>query len=185
VRPEAEGTAAGDALARRDIRVLRPGVDAADPLRVRFTALSIETKAARFRLDSLNERAEYNSFLRIDDQLALESERGILEQLQSSSDPVLHALAERIENLGILDWALWTRDRQAATEIVETRPDATVLDLGGFPHSDEPLVVARFASSSSGSQRRGANMDCGSCSPRNDHPRRPRGSSRSATTSRS
>ena len=142
VRPDAAGTATGEALARRDIRVLRPGADSADPLRVRFTALSVATKAAMFRLDPLTDRSEYNSLLHIGDQLAVESERGILEQLQSSPDPVHHELAERIENLGILEWELWARDMQSAAEIIETRPDATVLDLGGFRYSDEPLVVA-------------------------------------------
>jgi DNA helicase HerA-like ATPase len=37
---------------------------------------------------------------------------------------------------------VWAGPRAAVTEIVDTRPDATVVDLGGFSYPDEYLVVA-------------------------------------------
>jgi hypothetical protein len=51
-------------------------------------------------------------------------------------------LAHRVENLALTQWGLWAFDTPAATEIVDQRPDATVLNLGGFEFAEEPLVVA-------------------------------------------
>ena len=41
-----------------------------------------------------------------------------------------------------MSWEIWARNKRAATEIIDTRPAATVLDLGGFTSKEEPLVVA-------------------------------------------
>ena len=140
VRPEAADTETAARLADRDIRVLRPGGD--DPLTVRFTGLSLAAKAALLRLDPLVDRAEYNSLLHVGELLAAADERGIIVALRESPDPTHHALAERIENLGIIDWSIWAGSRTPATDIIAERPDATVLDLGAFAHADEPLAVA-------------------------------------------
>ena len=141
VRAEAAGTSTAAALAGRDIRVLRPG-DHDDSLRVRFSALPFTIKAALLRLDPLEDRAEYNALLHLQERYPINDERSIVERLRESGDPVHHALAERVENLALDDWGLWAGERAAATEIIETRPDATVLDLGGFRYAEEPLVVA-------------------------------------------
>ena len=141
VRPEAASTGTAAALAGRDIRVLRPG-DRDDSLRVRFSALPFPIKAALLRLDPLDDRAEYNALLHLQERYPINDERSIVERLRESGDPVHHALAERVENLALDDWGLWAGERAAATEIIETRPDATVLDLGGFRYAEEPLVVA-------------------------------------------
>jgi len=141
VRPEAEGTSTAALLADRDIRVLRPG-ERDDSLRVRFAALPFPIKAALLRLDPLDDRAEYNALLHLQEQYPINDERSIVERLRESEDPTHHALAERVENLALDDWGLWAGERAAATEVIETRPDATVLDLGGFRYAEEPLVVA-------------------------------------------
>ncbi|MFK0401512.1 ATP-binding protein [Microbacterium sp. NPDC090225] len=49
---------------------------------------------------------------------------------------------QRVENLGLLEWGIWAYDRTPATEIIAERPDATVVNLGGFEHPEEPFVVA-------------------------------------------
>jgi DNA helicase HerA-like ATPase len=41
-----------------------------------------------------------------------------------------------------LNWEIWALGQQPATEIIDTRPAATVLDLGGFRYNEEPPVVA-------------------------------------------
>ena len=41
-----------------------------------------------------------------------------------------------------MSWEIWAQDKLAATEIIDTRPAATILDLGGFAYKEEPLVVA-------------------------------------------
>ncbi|MEB0001005.1 MULTISPECIES: ATP-binding protein [unclassified Cryobacterium] len=131
-----------DALRNRDIRVLRPGSGPGEHLRVRFRSLPLPVKAAMLRLDPLRDRAEYNSVLHLNAFEAENDPGALLARLRESPDPAHQALALRIENLGVLDWNIYAFDEPAATEIIDARPHATVLDLGGFEHADEPLVTA-------------------------------------------
>jgi len=148
VRPETAGTDIAMALAARDIRVLRPGGDGADgadgagTLRVRLALLPVPIKAAMLRLDPLVDRDEYNSLLHIEELVAKSDQRSMIERLRASEDVTHRALAQRVENLGLLDWELWARDKTTVTEIIAERPDATVLDLGGFRYPEERLVIA-------------------------------------------
>jgi DNA helicase HerA-like ATPase len=129
-----------DELRTRTIRVLSPGGD--DPLRVRFADLPIPVKAALLRIDPIIDREEYNAMLHAPSSFDLQGPRGIIALLNESAEPIHHALALRVENLGLTDWGLWAFDKQAATEVVAERPDATVLNLGGCEHEDEPLIIA-------------------------------------------
>ena len=129
-------------LRSRDIRVLRPG-DGKDSLRIRFRDMSAQVRAALIRLDPLVDRAEYNALLRINDLSApFEDPREMSPFLRSLNDAGYTALAERLENLGVLNWQIWAGDRTAATEIIAERPAATVLDLGSFTDREEQLAVA-------------------------------------------
>jgi DNA helicase HerA-like ATPase len=130
------------ALMSRDIRVLRPG-DGKDSLRIRFRDMSAQVRAALIRLDPLVDRAEYNALLRTRDIAApFEDPRELSPFLRSLNDAGYTALAERLENLGVLNWQIWAGDRTAATEIIAERPAATVLDLGSFTDREEQLAVA-------------------------------------------
>ena len=148
--PDLRANAPGEDAERlrgRDIRVLRPGVGPVGPgrpghLRARFTALPLHLKAAMLRLDPLTDRQEYNSLLHLEDRFAHLEATVLLAALRESPDPAHHALALRIENLGLLDWQIWAGQETAATDIIDARPGATVLDLGGFRFAEEPLVVA-------------------------------------------
>ena len=60
----------------------------------------------------------------------------------ASDDADLRFLAQRIENLGILGWDVWAGEDESLQEGLEPRPRAAVVDLGGFDHPREPLVVA-------------------------------------------
>lgn len=129
-------------LRSRDIRILRSrSVDGANLL-VRFTGLPAATKAAIMRLDPVVDRDEYNSLLHADEMMRVDAAREILPRLANSGDEGFRALGTRIENLAVLDWEIWAGGERPATEIIDERPDATVLDLGGFQHPDEPLAVA-------------------------------------------
>lgn len=127
-------------LGRRGVRVLRPGT--ADPLLVRFTSLSMPAKAAVLRLDPLADRAEYNELLHLEETLGSLAPERIIPTLLQRESQAGRALAARIENLRLMDWEVWAGSREAVTDVLEGRPDATVLDLGGFAHPDENLVVA-------------------------------------------
>ena len=134
--------ARAEAVARRDLRILRPGNQSAESPRVRFTDLGLSAKAAVLRLDPLIDRVEYNTLLHLEEVLSTREVGRVLPELRASNDSALIDFALRIENLGILSWDIWAQDKLAATEIIDTRPAATVLDLGGFKSKEEPLVVA-------------------------------------------
>ena len=129
------------ALESRDIRVLRPSADGAGSLLVRFTDLPLSAKGAILRLHPLDDRQEYNELLHLDATVgALEPGRIVPTLLKRGTASAV-ALATRIENLRILDWQVWSGQRTTVAEIIDERPDATVLDLGGFAFADESLVV--------------------------------------------
>lgn len=141
LNPGASGPTA-EALAQRDIRVLRPRDDRA-PLRARFLDMPMASKAAVLRLDPVANREEYNQLVHLDAEIVNANDLGdVLARLNSLGDGGSHPLAERIENLGILDWEVWAGDDTAVTDVIAERPDATVLDLGGFSTPEQQLVVA-------------------------------------------
>jgi len=80
--------------------------------------------------------------LHLEEALATTEPTQILTELRAMPDPAYHDIALRIENLGVLQWEIWAGHERAATEILDDRPAATVLDLGGFKFKEEPLVVA-------------------------------------------
>ncbi|MGD8166342.1 ATP-binding protein [Herbiconiux sp. P16] len=130
------------ALADRTIRVLRPEHAGGDPLRVRFTELSMRSRAAVLGIDPLTDRAEYNALMHLELEYGIEDQDQIIPRLRATGEPAAAALALRIENLRLLEWDLWSGDTEAVTDALEQRPDATVLDIGGFTFPDEYLVVA-------------------------------------------
>jgi hypothetical protein len=133
---------AADALAQREIRVLRPSTAGAEALRARFVDMSARSKAAVLRLDPVIDREEYNTLLHLSNTFSTSNVSSLLPTLLQSDDPGQRALGLRLANLGILDWEVWALDGVAATDVIDTRPDATVLDLGGFSTPDQQLVVA-------------------------------------------
>ena len=135
-------TRQGAVLAQRDIRVLRPSLAEPDSLRVRFTALPTAAKAAVLHLHPLDDRAEFNELVHLAETLGTLRSEEIVPRLLERGTRAALDLAARLENLRVTEWSVWAGRSTAATEVVETRPDATVLDLGGFEHPDEPLVVA-------------------------------------------
>ncbi|GAA4369885.1 ATP-binding protein [Agromyces bauzanensis] len=141
LNPDAIGPTA-EALAQRDVRVLRPNVEGAEPLRARFMTMPIASKAAVLQLDPVADRDEFNSLIHLRDLLKSTEIAGITPALHESGDPAHHRLALRLENLGVLDWEVWAGARTTATEVIDERPDATVLDLGGFSSPEQHLVVA-------------------------------------------
>ncbi|UIP57629.1 ATP-binding protein [Agromyces marinus] len=141
LEPGAAGATA-DALRDRDIRVLRPNVPGADLLRARFIDMPMASKAAVLQLDPVVDRAEFNALVHLRDELDTNDLSSILPTLRAADDHVHRDLAQRLENLGILDWEVWAGQDAAATDVISERPDATVLDLGGFSTPDQQLVVA-------------------------------------------
>ena len=130
------------ALAARDIRILRPASPSPDALRVRFLDLSLRAKAAVFRLDPLDDKAEHNELMHIEETVGIIDPSKIVPRLLERGTTAAHDLAARTENLRVTEWDVWAQGLEPVTDILETRPDATVLDLGGFTNPEESLVVA-------------------------------------------
>lgn len=130
------------ALPTPDVRILRPGGHGEQSLRVRYRDLSLRAKAAVLRLDPVQDPAEYNALLRATRDLNQDDVERFLADLHRSDDAGHRGLAYRIENLEVLDWELWAREKTPATAVVDRRHRATVLDLGGFRNPDEPQVAA-------------------------------------------
>ncbi|GAA3689595.1 hypothetical protein GCM10022399_01610 [Terrabacter ginsenosidimutans] len=143
VQTETEDEDQAHALHDREVVILRPDDDQS-PLRVRFTELTPRAKAAVLRLDPVVDRAEYNALLRLfaGDFHTVDAGQ-VVPHLHSLGDPDAEALAQRIENLGILEWTkTWAFGAAPVTEVIARRPAATVLDLGSYERHEEQLTVA-------------------------------------------
>ena len=142
VRDETDPETAA-ALGALDVRVLRPrGLGDATPLHVRYIDMTLRARAATLQIDPVRDAAEYNALLHLEGEVGpLESDR-LAAVLRDSDDPAKHALLRRLENLGVLDWDVWARGHVSAEDVVDERPRATVMDLGGFHEQLEAKVAA-------------------------------------------
>ncbi|MGM1017956.1 MAG: ATP-binding protein [Actinomycetota bacterium] len=147
--PETRTTASSaDAaqIAEMDIRVLRSAstgdAGAGERVRVRYLDLLPASQAAVLRLDPIADAEEYNVLLHTSYDAANFEPEEMLARLRAKNEPAALRLANRMENLQVLDWDLWSRGGASATDAIDERPRATVLDLGGFEHPAEPKVAA-------------------------------------------
>lgn len=123
------------------VRVLGAGTGAPEPLRMRFMTMARQAQAAVLQLDPLADRAEYNDFLHLMADGGPRSVGDVVRQLRLGG-PGERALAQRIENLGLLEWDVWAGDLPSAYEVVQAGARLTVLDLSGFRTPQEPLAVS-------------------------------------------
>ncbi|MGD9959351.1 ATP-binding protein [Nocardioides sp.] len=128
-------------LRATDLRVLRAGTSGSDTLHARFSSMSPRSKAAVLRMDPVADRGEYNTFMRETADASRHGLTSLLDTLQRGG-PDQIALAQRIENLGVLDWEVWAKERPSAVEIIDSGTRITVMDLGGFEDPAEPLAVS-------------------------------------------
>lgn len=149
-----EETTGGDRaeLAERDIRVRRPGAEGAERLHARFLEMPVRSRAAILQIDPLLDAEDYNVMLQLESELSSAhlredggADRGqgkLVEYLRSSPSPARQRLALRLENLGVADWDLWAWGRRSVLDDISDRPDATVVDLGGFATQAESRAAA-------------------------------------------
>ncbi|WP_251048824.1 ATP-binding protein [Microbacterium sp. ISL-103] len=125
-----------------DIRVFRSGHDIGERLHTRYLDLSPAAKAAVLQIDPIADAEEYNVLLHWSVSATEFDTERMLQQFRDSGDPARVRLANRMENLQVLEWDLWSRGAASVVDVIEERPRATVLDLGGFDHPAEPKVAA-------------------------------------------
>lgn len=142
-------------LAARDIRVLRSGDRDGLPLHARFLDLPLRSRAAVLQIDPVFDAEDFNVMMHIETELQAIAQPGgvaglddasadgaLIRFLRASSDPVRHRLATRLENLGVADWDLWSWGRNSVTDVIDEKPDATVVDLGSFGTQPEMRSAA-------------------------------------------
>jgi uncharacterized protein len=130
------------ALSGADIRVLRSSGDAEPRVRVRFPDLELSAKAALLQLDPVADAEEFNALFRVERDYGPQNLPDLLPALHASEDPWRRRLGLRLENLRLLTWEVWARGLEAVTDVIDQRPQATVVDLGGFAQAAEPKVAA-------------------------------------------
>lgn len=140
-RPESDAGETGR-LAEIPMRILHSTNKDGDQVRARFTDLSVAAKAAVLQMDPIADAEEFNVLLHAEAHPETFSNTGFIAGLRASGSPGQVKLANRIENLQVLEWDLWARQGESVTEIIDTRPRATVMDLGGFTDPAEPKVAA-------------------------------------------
>lgn len=138
------GAPADDALqiSQSDIRVFRSGVTDGARLHARYLDLSQAAKAAVLQIDPIADAEEYNVLLHWATNVTEFDGAKMLAEFRASGDPARIRLANRMENLQVLEWRLWSRGAESVVDVIEDRPRVTVLDLGGFDHPEEPKVAA-------------------------------------------
>lgn len=130
------------ALSHADVRVFHSSKREGERLHTRFTDLSVASQGAVLRLDPIADPDAFNVLLHNEIRGGSFDAEAWLKGLRDSGDPGKARLATRTENLQVLDWDLWSLGSESVTDVIETRPRATVLDLGGFSHPAEPKVAA-------------------------------------------
>ncbi|SEB61295.1 ATP-binding protein [Microbacterium hydrocarbonoxydans] len=139
---ETAGPQAAERIAELDTRVFRSGPGRDSPLHVRYLDLSPATKAAVLQMDPIRDAEEYNVLLHSDADARDFEAAELVRGFRASGDPARVRLANRMENLQVLEWDLWSRGTSSVVDAIDERPRATVLDLGGFDHPAEPKVAA-------------------------------------------
>jgi DNA helicase HerA-like ATPase len=139
---DSAATTSAKMIAGLDTRVFRSGPGRDDPLHVRYVDLSPSTKAAVLQMDPIRDAEEYNVLLHSEADAKQFDAAELVKAFRASGEPARVRLANRMENLQVLNWDLWSRGTSSVVDAIDERPRATVLDLGGFDHPAEPKVAA-------------------------------------------
>jgi DNA helicase HerA-like ATPase len=128
------------------IAVRGSGREGDERLRLRFFDLDPALQQAVVGLNPLRDRDEFDAMRRV-----IEAERagGSVEELtallRAQGDPELAALAVRIRNLGVMDWAAWSRDSNDSGLLADLDRDdwrCLVVDLGSVALPAERSMIA-------------------------------------------
>jgi hypothetical protein len=121
--------------------VVRGAGEPAEPLRLAFPELDSAAQAAVLRLDPIADREEYSLLTSALDRWRPE----VLEELAASDSPEARRLVQRAENLGVLEWEVWSRGRAGSLLDAVTDPGVRclVVDLGSLATRAEQALVAQ------------------------------------------
>ena len=131
------------------IAVRRVGGEGDERLRLRFFDLEPAVQQAVVGLDPIADREEYDDLRSLLEADAAGSNLDeIAARLLDVNDPDVRQLALRIINLGLLDYSVWSRDRddhgllQELDQLDQLESRCLVVDLGSVPSRPERQLVA-------------------------------------------
>ncbi|MFC5176317.1 ATP-binding protein [Nocardioides taihuensis] len=129
-------------MVRHGFRALgAPGNEAGrEPMLLRLMTMPRRAQAAVLQLDPILNREEYHSFHQLTSTIRSSEVAEMVVEMAAQGGGAA-ALAQRLENLGLVDWEVWARDRRSAAETIAEEGGTTVLDLSGFRDPREPLAV--------------------------------------------
>jgi DNA helicase HerA-like ATPase len=119
---------------------VRTAGDGDDPLRLAYPELGPAAQAAVLRLDPIADREEYAVLT-----AALERwDPQLLGELAGTDSPEARRLLQRAQNLGVLEWAIWSRGVQGSVLEESVDPDlrCLVVDLGSLGTRAEQALAA-------------------------------------------
>jgi DNA helicase HerA-like ATPase len=127
--------------------VVRRNVGGGDRLHVRFTDCDAEEQAAILQLDPIQDREEYGAVVDLLEsglEGSATTTEALAKQLRASDTPQLRALGDRLRNLGIHRWKIWsTGDQGSVQDLVGSGgPRALVVDLGSLDTWGEKAIAA-------------------------------------------
>jgi DNA helicase HerA-like ATPase len=125
------------------VRVVRArGHTGSDLLCVDFSDLTLEVQARLLSLDPVRDLDTYADLRRLVRALGASYSINDLAT-EAAEHPETRALATRVDNLGLAEWALWRREGEssiAGVDVGDVR--CVVLDLGSLPRPEERALVA-------------------------------------------
>jgi hypothetical protein len=146
VRDTADSEVAAEyAAAASAVSVWQNDPGATHPLQLQFLDIDPAAQAAVFGLDPIHDREEYAALSGI--LAASEKGRAMIsgpDALLSSENPDIRRLGLRAANLGVLNWAIWSRGRgrSLVDELVEPTSRCLVVDLGSLDTIHEQRLIA-------------------------------------------
>ncbi len=148
VRADADAAvAAAYRQAAAEIVVRRAAASGSERIHVRFTDCDADERAAVLRLDPIRDREEYGALLdTVEADLGdpVESVQTLVDRLLGASSEHVRSLGERIRNLGIPHWSIWSLgDSGSLQDLVGPGgPRALVVDLGSLETPQEMAIAA-------------------------------------------
>jgi uncharacterized protein len=138
-------TAARYAAAASGVSVWQNDPEATHRLQLQFLDLDPAAQAAVFGLDPIRDREEYAALSGI--LAGSEKGRSVIsgpDALLSSENPDTRRLGLRAANLGVFNWAIWSRGRgrSLADELQEPTSRCLVVDLGSLDTINEQRLIS-------------------------------------------
>ncbi|MHA6525985.1 ATP-binding protein [Tessaracoccus sp. G1721] len=130
---------AGPAEAIRSTPMEVRGANGPDRLTVTFMDLPPRIQAAVLELDPIRDRSEYAAWMEMDVSSMRQDSAGTIEQLLTG-DEEHRAFGQRLTNLGVASWPVWSKGVVEPTP--EREPRVRIFDLSEFENRSEALIAA-------------------------------------------